>query len=1839
MPVRFLPLSILLALALLLGNCSSKQDEAPLLQGVAEDLLGKKIALADYVVAKPAKILSARSFIEIEFKRAMVPPHLVGADLGAGPVELSPAVEAKATWVSTSLLRLQPKNALPAGKKFAGKLVGKKAFGEAIDADNYAFEFQVAQRELLDVNGDFVPAPGLVNQAKLELELRFSEPVDKARLDADLRISDNGSTLKFTATRDGDGRRVRVVSEAVPRLDKARALSLKLPGSYTVNGESYEQDFTLAAKGEFMVVAQGEHSDPQSDERTWEFRFSDPVAADRDLSGFVSVEPRTAYKVVVRGKTLRVKGAFEPGATYVVRLTEGLPSAYGVKMFAAYAKEVYFSNEKPRLEWVGNGIYLPLENQSKLQFQSMNVRKVHLSVQEVLPQNLAFFLQNNDLRSREEREDDGEDYYWSGSFNDVERTAKTVYDQDIVLDKAPRNRWHKVELDLAEKLRSKAGSAFVVKLSFDSENLVGRCENDLNQYQEGDLFYPGDSYYGNPCEGGYYYGRGNQERLLIVSSIGLTAKKTSEGVHVWATDVASAEPIRGLKLELLSRLNESLEIQSTGGDGHVFFKSNEGFAVRGVHKRGFALLKLDGSNWETSRFETDGVTTTGEEMRFFGYADRGVHRPGDTIHFAGMVRSGVASPPAGLPLKLLVRDPMGSEVLEDNAVASPEGLVAFDIPTDLSAPTGTWTAEVSSGGQTWYHSLRVETVKPNRLKNKLDLPAVIQGKTAQINALLESKYLFGTPAAGLKAEVEMVAVPRSMEFKRYPDFTFSNPMQFFEELRTDVYNGPLDDKGQLKVDAKLPDLSGVPEAATVRFNVKVYEKGGDYTESWHTTASEPFPAWVGLQYRNSWSSVRTGDTLRVPVVAVDAKGRALEGRKMKVKVYQNRRYSWWEGSRNYKWDFRTQQQTYLVYEGEMRSSSVPRNFTWVPEDEAQLFVEVSDVQGGHSAGMYVYSSQWGYSGGTRKAPEASHLALQTDRNTYAVGGKLQVFFDAPAGAQALVSLEQNGKIFATSWIKTRAGKNRAEFAVNPEMVPNVYAVASLILPHKAAGGDRPMRLYGILSVGVEDPATRLNLKLKAPSEVKPDQDFVVEVKNSSKEAASFTVAVVDEGLLDLTGFRTPDPWKNYFRKMGLNLNTFDNLDEIIGALLPDMDAYLSVGGDEEMDQRRGHPKVQRFKAVSLFSGVRTAGAGQNVKVKFKMPHYVGSVRVMVIGASQRGFAGIDTTMAVRQPLMVLPTLPRVARPGDRFDIPVSVFAMDNKVKSATVSLELPPELKALGPTSQDVKFTGPGEKDVRFSVQVAPRLGAAKVVVRASGSGQKAHETVELPIMSPGAYVTEVIDTLVNAGSLLTLPVRPFGIDGTHKATLVMNTMPSIRVDERLRYLVQYPYGCLEQTVSSVFPQLYLEKFMDLTPQRKKEVAANIVAGIERLRSFALEKGFMYWPATDNGSSRVADAWATSYAGHFLLEAKRNGYAVPQSLLDSWKAWEKDLATKVRPDNHRYQAYRLYLLALSGDASMGAMNLLRENHLPNLDPLSRHLLAAAYQLAGQKAVAAQVLNATDGSLLPYRELAGTYGSSLRDQALTAWVLLQMGKLQEAQRSYLTLIEEFNRNSWWSTQETAFSLLAFSALAEKMPGSDIDVEWGMAGGAMQKKLIGRRTVRIDLTKQGAKDVAVRPVNGMVFVELHTEGLPLEDRIVTEAKGLRMQRLLYDQDGLPMTEAQIRQAQSFWVVYRVQSAETRKIEGLALSSLFPAGFEIVNERLSEDGGPAWTQNLKRKTASYTDIRDDRVNWFFDLYPNETADFVVQVHPSYAGEFRWPGVVLEAMYSPEYYARLAGSRVEVK
>ncbi|UCG51701.1 MAG: hypothetical protein JSW58_16200, partial [Candidatus Latescibacterota bacterium] len=631
----------------------------------------------------------------------------------------------------------------------------------------------------------------------------------------------------------------------------------------------------------------------------------------------------------------------------------------------------------------------------------------------------------------------------------------------------------------------------------------------------------------------------------------------------------------------------------------------------------------------------------------------------------------------------------------------------------------------------------------------------------------------------------------------------------------------------------------------------------------------------------------------------------------------------------------------------------------------------------------------------------------------------------------------------------------------------------------------------------------------------------------------------------------------------------------------------------------------------------------------------------VVGASGHSYSTLEKTVPVKQKLMILPTLPRVARPGDAFSLPVSVFATDSTIRKVDLSLALSATLRAEGPATASLPFDKPGEKDTAFWVSVGDAIGADTATVMATSGPFSADYTVHMPITSANPFYTEVTDTTVLKDYPVTLTPEKFGLEGTNEARVAFSRMPDIQLDKRYAYLIRYPYGCIEQTVSAAFPQIYLPYLVDLKPHQKQAVTDHVNATIKKLGRFRADKGFSFWPFSNRRQNRYTD-WGTSYAGHFLVEARELGYHVPGDLYDHWLKDARRNAKKVNTKNHRYQTYRLFVLALGGKPHLGAMNLVRENYLRSLDPLSRKLLAAAYYVSGSHDIAREINETASTEIIDYREMSGTYGSALRDRALVTYLCVKMNDMQTASYLLREVAKAFRPFGWYSTQETAMAILGIGAYSKgsPFPGGAVKFRVKMGDGKRETMtLTGYQTV-LDLPDMWGKPVTIEnESDNPLFVSLFEEGIPVDSRIKTERHGIELTRGFYGEDGTVIDVGARPQGEPFWVIYKVQSTFDTPLKELALTSVLPSGWEILNPRVTMESPPTWVKRLQISSGEYMDIRDDRVNWFFDLSPRQRTVFGIKINPTFKGSYALPPVVVEAMYSPEFYARIAGWRASVK
>src|SRR5664280_3620697 len=575
----------------------------------------------------------------------------------------------------------------------------------------------------------------------------------------------------------------------------------------------------------------------------------------------------------------------------------------------------------------------------------------------------------------------------------------------------------------------------------------------------------------------------------------------------------------------------------------------------------------------------------------------------------------------------------------------------------------------------------------------------------------------------------------------------------------------------------------------------------------------------------------------------------------------------------------------------------------------------------------------------------------------------------------------------------------------------------------------PMRLYGVVPVMVEDPGTRLSPVIEMASEIRSQKPIVIKVSEAKKKAMTYTVAVVDEGLLDITGFKTPDPWKYFYAREALGVQTWDLYDFVLGAFGGTLGRVFAIGGDETAIDKSAN-KARRFVPVVKFLGPFTLEAGKTNTHTIILPQYTGSVRTMIVAGSERAFGAAEKSVLVKDPLMLLVTAPRVVSPGEKVALPVSIFIQKDGIKDIVIKAE-GNDLVIFEEKTKTISVSGTGEKDSEFSFTAGGKTGKAKISVTATGGGESATYNMEIDIRSPNPPDTRAEVKVIRQGEKFETTFKPFGIEGSNSALLEVSSLPSINLEKRMDYLLDYPYGCSEQITSAAFPQLWIGELTSNDKTITQTASANITEAISKLISRQMiNGGIALWP----GSSQP-DNWVTSYAGHFMTEAERKGYSIPSGFKQKWISFQKKSAQEWRFDT-RYkqsandQAYRLFTLALAGQPEKGAMNRLRESS--GIPRLSHWLLAAAFATTGHPEAASDLLDVRVTDTEP-EYCSYYYGSQLRDKSIILYTLT----LLKNQDQSLALVKEISDDLcgeyWYSTQSVSWGLLSYMKWAGSIPG--------------------------------------------------------------------------------------------------------------------------------------------------------------------------------------------------------------
>ena len=1208
------------------------------------------------------------------------------------------------------------------------------------------------------------------------------------------------------------------------------------------------------------------------------------------------------------------------------------------------------------------------------------------------------------------------------------------------------------------------------------------------------------------------------------------------------------------------------------------------------------------------------------------------------------------------PVALEIYNPRGQFYTKMISTQGTNGFYTFAVPTQADDPTGLWNAYVKVGGTAFHKGLRIETIKPNRLKITLALPTILQASSKDVYAPLTSSWLTGATASRLKAKVEMSLSKVNTQFKNYGQYLFNNPATDFTTVRADVFNGVLDAEGRAGVNIQLPVATGAPGMLNATLTTRVFEPGGDASIYSQTVPFSPFTSYVGINLNQPKGKYIETDKDHVfDIVTVNDQGQPVNRSNLEYKIYRISWSWWWENGEESFGTYINNSSITPVASGNLQTTGGKTSFKFRINypDWGRYLVYVKDRESGHATGGTVYIDWPDWRGRSNKTDPSGikMLAFSLDKDSYEIGETATAIIPAAAGGRALVSLENGSTVLQQQWLEVSdQGDTKLTFKITPEMAPNVYLHISLLQPHAQTVNDLPIRMYGIAPVFVTNRQTILQPQIKMPEVLRPETDFNVTVSEKSGKPMTYTLAIVDDGLLDLTNFKTPDPWNEFYAREALGIRTWDMYDDVLGASGGRYSSLFSTGGDASL--KPADAKANRFKPVVKFIGPFYLAKGKQQTHTLKLPMYVGSVRAMVVAGQDGAYGNAEKTAFVRTPLMLLSTLPRVLSTQEEITVPVNVFAMENQVKNVTVSLEASGAgVQITGNRQQSLTFDQPGDQLAYFTLKTGSKTGKATIHLTASGNGQQTKETIEIEVRNPNPVVTLRNSQWIEAGQEAELSYTLAGSSSANnQVQLEVSRIPSVDISRRFDFLYNYQHHCTEQLTSKALPLLFVSQFKAVDEQEAEKIKANVQEAIRQIYARQLPNGgFVYWPG-----NAVADEWITSYTGMFLTLAQEKGYAVHPNVLNKWKRFQRAAAQNWRMpqeasnwqiwQSELQQAFRLYTLALAGAPEYGAMNRMKEQ--PGLSIQAKWRLAAAYALTGKMKPAGELVYNAETTVIPYSSMNLIYGSSDRDEAMILETLILMKRDRDALQQAKKVSQNLAQENWFSTQSTAFALMAMGRLAEQLSGT-LDFTWSW-NGKQQPAVKSAKAVY-------EKEIATSPKSGTVSVknqgkgalsvDLITRTQLLNDTLPAIADNIRLDVKYTDMAGSPISVEDIRQGTDFMSAVTLSNISgTSDYSNLALTHIIPSGWEIYNERMivpeasSSNSNEANTPESSADKYTYKDIRDDRVLTYFDLRRGESKTFTVRLQATYAGNFILPAIQCEAMYDAAVQARTKAGRTTV-
>ena len=1895
---RALPLTLLFAGALGLGGCgegtppanatgTSVQPETNTTSTAtnvapAKPVLDPARMASELLAQRPNPIQVRNQPISLGFRQAIVSADKVGTSADAY-ISLTPQVPGKAQFDGTNRIIFLPDAPLASGQAYLLKLKPQGLLNIAPDTPELEFAFKTKALELEVQTSGLDPVPDQTNQLQLSGKVFSSDYVEPDQIEKVLQASVQQKPLTISWEHDESGTEHRFTVKAIPRETFATDLNLKWDGKAlnAVGINSIGQKALPVPSIKSFTVTRFETLSDQADGKPYvSISFSDPLDPQQDLTGLVQLGTSEVKTQIVGNRLLVYPAAeLEPGEHKMI-LNAGIKAASAElgKIAERTEQSITLDPPKPGIRFVGKGSILPDNQAMEIPLEARGVNAVQITAMEIFPEKIEQFLQVNSL--------DGD--------SESERVGRYIWRKTIPLNAANPNQWNRYSINASDLFKTKPGAMYRLELAIDRRHSTFPCPvgTPVPQIQNKPLASSEDydssaasgwdgisEYYASSenieydwekrddaCTDSYfnYSDTVRATHNFIASNLGLIAKQDTVGkVHIVATDLRTAAPSANTSVTLKNFQGQVLATGTTNAEGFAALATpSTPFLLIAQQGNDKAYLKINANNaLEVSQFDIGGDTIS-KGLKGSLYGERGVWRPGDDIHLTFALQDKSKTLPPNHPVTVQLFDPSG-KLKQTITSRQPVGpFYTFNLKTADSDPTGDWLVKAVLGSSTFNKSLKIETVRPNRLKVDLNygVPALFGYKPLP-DAKLFAQWLHGGTAGNLKADVSVRLREKTTSFGTFSDYTFDDPTRKLDSEDQQLLEGRLDNQGYLTFNKGFQPEQAAPGMLSAWFTSRVFEDGAGFSISKQELDYYPFENYVGIKLPKGDAErnmLLTDTEHTVSIGSLNAEGKEVSLPQVEVTLYKIDWKWWWDKTPDSLAEYADSSHSSKLQQSIVSTTNGKGEWKFQIKypDWGRYLVRACDLQGKHCTGKTVYVDWPGWAGRAQEegSGAAAMLRFTSDKANYKVGETAQIQLPEAQAGRALLTVETSSQILEQRWIEFNGQRGQVSIPITNAMAPNAYVSISLLQGHQNKQNDRPLRLYGVLPLLVEDPSTKLQPTIQAADEWKPESTQLFTVAEQTGRPMDYTLAVVDEGLLGLTRFQVTDLHKAFYRKEALGIKTWDLFDSVIGAYSGNLERMLAIGGGDEAQIDDAANKPKRFPPVVKFLGAFHLDAGQKREHSVELPSYLGAVRVMLVAAEGNNAYGMaEKPVFVRQPLMLQSSLPRTLKVGESIEVPLTLFVADANLKAVEVKAEADAAFASVGPVIT-VPFTQAGEKTATVFIKAGDKPMQGKLRFTAKSGDQTSSHEVNIEVQTPNLPSVRTVSSNLDPNAAWKQTLTPFGLAGTNQASIELSPLPNLNLEQHLDYLINYPHGCLEQTTSAVFPQLYLPKLLKLEPERQQKIEHYVKRAIAKFSSFQASSGnLMYWP----GSTEAND-WASLYAGHFLIEAQKQGYNVPLSLLSAWQAYQVRQAqdwtsAATAEDTSAIQAYRLYVLAAAGKPQMGAMNRLRESGKANEQ--ARWLLAAAYQQAGQAEAAQQTTAGLVANNLTASLSEATFSQRLGQLGLQLETLLTLKRPQDADLVVQQISAELGDGTKaFNTHDLSWALLSVSHYLSTMKET-VTADY-VLDQATPIALNSAQPVLSQLLAANDNAFVLTVSNkgaNKLYASLNQRGIAQMGNEQAEAQGLHIQAELLDKAGNKVWDAEtadpnlrLQQGQDYDLSITVSNATTQNLKHLALSALVPSGVEIgtAETETTTTNTPEGESNetpvppAASNGLSYQDLRDDRVLSYFDLAAGASQNVKIRMNAAYLGKYYFPGLSAEAMYQPAIRARTAGLPVSI-